>query len=856
MAFVCLADLFDPVADELLPLLPGPQRRALEVVLLRADAVAEVDFRAVGSGVCSLLVHLSVRSPILIAIDDVQWVDRASAAALAFALRRLRDQPTGVAVTLRDPGKAPDPLGLAPAFAHRLIRLRLGPLDSGAMARVVAQQLQPLSPSVLQHVHQTAGGNPLLALEVARALIEAGVRPAPADPLPVPPTITALVARRVTSLPSSTREALLVAACLSTPTLALTQHVVGPQAMAAFERAAAAGLIELHGQRLVFLHPLFASAIMEMASPAERRSLHRRLGDLVSDVDERARHLALAANGPDAPAAALLDAAADRARSRGAPGVAGELLKWAAGLTPPTDREVQQSRIIAAAEHFFRAGDLAYARSLLEEITDRVRQTEQHGAVLRLLGQIRYNDDSFEAAVPLLTRALASTHHAPAAVEILLELTFAHFSIGDLPRALDAAREAVERAVQARLRPVIAEALAVEANVRFFAGLGADTQQLARAVADEDPARNVPIIVRPSTISALFCVYLGQLSDGADALRALRRRALNRGEEADCMMLLLWLGRTETWRGALDQAEQIANEAMGMAEQAGSDTYRAAALLLHGHLQAVRGETETARHGLEASRSLLDDAGWSQVVVWNRAALGFLEVSVGAHAAAVHTFTPYLAPVELSGVPEPFGVNFLPDAIEALIGDDQVERAERVLDVFEERARTLGRAMAIMGAARCRALLLARHGALSQAREAIGESLQWTSAGEFPLEHGRSLLVHGQLLRRSRKKQAARAVLEQALEVFEPLGARLWADRALTELDRVGHGSSPGVLTPTEQRVAELAAAGSTNRRIAGALFISPKTVEANLSHVYRKLDISSRAELGAVMAKRSVDPG
>jgi DNA-binding CsgD family transcriptional regulator len=164
--------------------------------------------------------------------------------------------------------------------------------------------------------------------------------------------------------------------------------------------------------------------------------------------------------------------------------------------------------------------------------------------------------------------------------------------------------------------------------------------------------------------------------------------------------------------------------------------------------------------------------------------------------------------------------------------------------------------MAIMGAARCRALLLARRGALTQAKEAIQDSLHRTAVGECPLEHGRSLLVYGQLLRRSRQKQEARAVLEQALRVFESLGARLWADRARAELDRVGRGTPSGALTPTERRVAELAAAGSTNRKIAGTLFISPKTVEANLSRVYRKLDISSRAELGAVMAKRDAGPG
>jgi DNA-binding CsgD family transcriptional regulator len=247
--------------------------------------------------------------------------------------------------------------------------------------------------------------------------------------------------------------------------------------------------------------------------------------------------------------------------------------------------------------------------------------------------------------------------------------------------------------------------------------------------------------------------------------------------------------------------------------------------------------------------------GWRTLEVWPIATLGFLEVSLGAYEAALTTLGPLLRRDQsVPGIGELVASGFVPDAAEALIRTGQLDQAETLVDGFHLYGRRLDRAWTLAVAGRCRAMLLAARGDLDAALRVVEQAMVDHERLSMPFEHARTQLLHGQLQRRSRQKDTAAATLHKALRVFDDLGAPLWAARARAELERVNVSPSRTArLTPSEQRVAELAASGMTNREAAAVLFISPKTVEANLARVYRKLGIRSRAELGQRMANPEV---
>jgi DNA-binding CsgD family transcriptional regulator len=823
LAFASLSDLLAPVADAELP---EPQRHALDVALLReSPRGAPPDRRAVGTAVATLLAQAA---PLILAMDDVQWLDRASAAALAFALRRVGDRPVGVVAAVRVEAEPPaDPLALDHAF--EVERLRLGPLDAAELHDVIRGRLDlALSRPALQRIARASEGNPLYALELARA--GAG----PGEPMAVRDSLAALLTRRLAGLPARSREALLGAAALSSPSIAIIEGALG--SADGLARAEKAGVIELAGGQVRFTHPLLASAVYASAGEEERRRTHARLAEAVDDLEQRARHLALAASAPDDEVAALLDAAAAGARARGAPDAAAELLERAAALS--TTADARRARAIHAAEHFFHAGDRGRAREMAEDVLAE----GPDGAALRLLGLIHSEEDSFPEAIALFEQAL---EHGDS-VALRLNLAFALATTGDAPSALAHADHALALAEERGER---AEALAVRVTAGFVCGQGADWAAFERALELEDRDRPVRLHMRPSALYAQMLVYTGRLAEGRAALREICDWALERGEEAEVPFLMAHVAWLEWWSGNFDAATQTAVRMLALAAQSGSVTTRAIALVHRAVAAGFRGEVEASRADLATGWELMEAAGWTMGKVWVLTASGFLELSLGDAHAAIAALAPLIGQVEAIGVAEPVFAECVPDAIEALAATGELERAEALLALFEPRARALERSWALSCAARCTALLRAARGdldgALAAAQEAVATPI------EMPVEHARALIALGAVQRRRRERKAARETLRQAVEELTALGAPLWAERAEAELRRVPirRSAGPG-LTPSELAVAELVAAGRTNREVAQELFISHKTVEANLSRVYRKLGIHSRAELGARMAK------
>ena len=329
MAFAALCDLMKDVLDEVLDDLAAPQGDALRVALLRERPIgAPPDERAVGLGLFNALRALGARGPLLVAVDDIQWLDAASAIVLAFAWRRLREEPVQLLATWR----TGEPVRANLADDGRAQRLRVGPLSMGAVHRLLHARLDlVLARPALRRVHEVAGGNPFFALELGRALRRRAAAPAPGEPLPVPDRLRELLRDRLGTLPAATREALSVVAAVAYPTRALVGAATGDEA--ALDAALDSNVLVADGDAVRFAHPLLAAAAYEYLSPAARRALHGRLAELVDDSEQRARHLALAATGPDEFVANELERAAAHARARGSTATAAELMERASGLT-------------------------------------------------------------------------------------------------------------------------------------------------------------------------------------------------------------------------------------------------------------------------------------------------------------------------------------------------------------------------------------------------------------------------------------------------------------------------------------------------------------------------------------------
>ena len=841
LSFVGLGDLANGLADEFADALPGPQREALEVALLRrASGDHPPDATAVGVGLRALLARAAAAGPVIIAVDDVQWLDAPTAHALAFAVRRLDGLDVGVLATARTPLADPDPLALERALGERLVRVRLGPLGVEPMRLLISSRLgHDYRRPVLLRIAQESDGNPLFALEMARAL---GPAPAlePGAPLPVPDSLRDLVARRVAGLSPQARRALLVAAALSHPTVELVERAASPAGLVAAEES---GLLSLEQGRLVFAHPLYAYAVYCAAASGRRRLLHARLADLVGDPEERVRHPALAAAEPDEEVARALEHAAAAARARGAWETAGELLEQARALTPAARPYGARARGIRAAEHHIHAGDRPRARALLEAILADAPPGPSRSDALRLLAEITYNEDGFADAAPLLEEALEDARDPALAAAIELDLCYVRCNRhGDIPGADAPADRALAHAARVRNPTLLGEALAVRAMIDFLLGRGLDWAALDRAVALEGSHRPVPLYLWPSAIAAVMKLWVGRYDEARAELTALRDAAIDGGEESDLAYLLTWLTALEIVSGNLDTAAALADEAEAHARLSGSEFNRAWALSQRATVHAYRGDADAARADAETVTAICARFEAPLPMLWVASALGVLELSRGDVTAAWTALGPYADALEARGGGEAFAILLVP-AIETLIARGELDRAERTLDRLEANARENDRAWALAESARCRALLLAAQGDLEAAHEATERALAAHERIDVPFERGRALLAQGQIARRRKQKRAARASLEAALALFEPLGAEQWAQRAREDMERLGRKRQTD-LTASEGRVAQLVAQGLSNKEVAQALFVTVHTVEVHLSKTYSKLGIRSRTQL------------
>ena len=833
LAHVGLGDLFDDVLADVAPLIPTPRRRALEIALLREETADDpVDHRALGVAVHDMVELLSNRKPVLLAVDDVQWLDGSSSSALAFALRRLAACPVLVLLARRIVDKT-EPSELEQAFgAERVQRLRVGPLSVGALHRLLHDRLgRPFARQTLLRIHDRSGGNPFFAFELARVL---DVDVDPLEPLPVPETLDDLVLARLRGLPAATHDALGLASALGTSSELLLERA--GVAAGVLEPAIAGHVVERDNGTIRFTHPLLSSVLYRDLGE-RRRGVHRRIAALVDDPVVRARHLALSADAPDVEIAAVLDDAATLAAARGAVAVAAELSEQAVRLTPPETCDERRRRTLAAARAHQRAGEWTRARTIATDLLAEADIGPLRAEALVLLAEL----EGLHRAVGLLEEALRETVSRPALQSVIqCRLAVAVRFEKGFDGALEHARVALELADDLDDDALRVRALAI---LTFFGcGVG-DPDAPAHATRAYELATAAGDVELLEEATDALVKVLDERRD-VDAARALLEPVYHQWRERDELRAagaLSSLAFVELWGGRWQLAADYAAKALEISVQYGFDVpwnHLATAVIA-----AHRGQLELARAHSELALRLGEEQIGLHTPV-HLGTLGFVALQSGDPRTAAKWFDEAERTTARLGWHEASRRWWTAEHAEALLELGRLDESMRILDRWEADASRLGRDWVLAHVMRCRGLVAAAQGGVDEASSLLQDAVAHHERVNDRFGRARALLALGVVRRRQRQKRAARDAIGAALAGFEELGAASWVAKARTELGRIGGRTRTEGLTPAERRVAALVAEGRTNREVAAALFLGERTVETHLSHVYAKLGVRSRTEL------------
>jgi DNA-binding CsgD family transcriptional regulator len=844
LSFSGLHQLLVPVLD-LAEHLPGPQRDALEVALLRRRGPAPERF-AVGAAALSLLSRCAEDRPLLVLVDDAHLLDQPSAETLLFVARRLVADPIAVLIALR-------PERDAMLNNTTLPRLDLHGLDRGSAAALISGAIEraPNAESV-ERLHQATAGNPLGLLELSADLDRIASLP-PDLPLPVPDAVAQAFTRRIWTLGDDAQRALLVAA-VADGDLAVTAQAAGALGsdVDGLAGAEAVGLVELRAGRAVFRHPLVRSAIYAAAEPARRREAHRAVAAALprTSVERRAWHLSEACVGPDDEVADLLSEVAVEAGARAAYGVAAAAMERSSELT--SKHPLRGERLLRAGESAWFAGQIHRADDLLWRAAELVTDPVTSGEIDGLRGNIALRTGSLRDARELLRRSAERVEplDPDAAVLRLADVVQACFYLcdtaaglmaaGDLQRLIAGCRTPAA-AVRGPLAIGIARVLAGQVGMGWIrTGL----QRLTQEPQLLDDAR------RPDW-AVLATIFLREATAGRDVIERVVTQQRTRTALGTLPNLLFYAARddatTDRWASAVDRYD----ESITLARETGQSTDLAASLAGLAWLQARMGRSAECRSHADEALALAERYDIVLARVWAQSALGDLHFALGDTDEALRRFHEVRATLVDAGFLD-VDVSPDPEIAELQLRRGDLTAAAEAAGEYLRRARDKAQPWALARAYRAAALTCdepdRRTALFERALEAHADTLDL-------FEEARTRLAFGGALRRGRTRAAARPVLRAALEAFERLGARPWSDLAADELNATGEHVSRGGkgyigrLTSQEIRIARMLAQGRTTKETAAALFLSPKTVEYHLRHVYQKLGIRSRGELSAAMA-------
>jgi DNA-binding CsgD family transcriptional regulator len=784
-------------------------------------------------------------------VDDAQWLDRASSEAIGFAARRLLADPVAILVAVREGEDSP-------LLTAGLPELSLSGLDQASATALLVRGAANVSADVARWMLGATGGNPLALLELAREASHISI--SPHDNLPISTSVERAYLRRADGLSEKARSVLLLMAASGTPELGLVQRAavaIGLQPSDVEQAEAARGVVTQRGGRVEFVHPLARAAIYHSASPADRRTAHKALANVMTDADDgdrRAWHLAAAATGWDATAATALEGAARRARESTGYAAASSAWTEAARLTEPI--ELRAARLFSAAENAWLGGRAKEAVDLLAVARNLAQAVELRVDIDNLTGQIAMRRGSVVEGYRMLVRAAEAIEPVDRlkAIRILADAAISSFGAAQPADMLVAARKALDL-VRAGDPPETAVLAHVAyGTLAVLAGRGSDgPEHLHESVAlfKVVPAGNAdPLLL---TCAGLLGLFLREAEAGRDLLERALDQAREHAPAAALPAVLFILGRdaaaTHRWGPARAHYEESAR----LGRETTQFTIIAGAVAGLAWLDALEGRSDECRSHAAEALELAERYGMDLYKAWALIALGQLELGYGRPDPALQHLLrceQFLAEIFISD-PD---LSPTPDIVDALVRLGRSTEAREAADRYQPSAEAKGQPFALARAARARALLAGA----GQYVEEYEIALRHHDATPDVFERARTQLYYGERLRRSRRRVDARRHLRAALKAFDHLGAAPWAERAMSELQasgetaRVRDDSSRQQLTPQELQVALTLAEGATTREAAARLYLSPKTVEYHIRHVYDKLEIRSREELRTALHAQS----
>lgn len=828
LAFSGLHQLLRPVSAEV-DGLPGKQRAAIRAALGEDAPATGPDPMLIGVALLSLLSELGGEGPVLVVLDDAQWLDRASLDALSFAARRLEGEPVTILVAARSGGDWP-------GVDHRLATLTLGALDDAAAGRLV--DLQPMSPSgpTRTRILDQAAGNPLALVELTRSATTQGAATLAAGPLPLADHVERLFAARLTGLPARTRRGLLLLAAMDSVDSATAVPAVLAEADdGAWLPAEQAGLVRRTGQDLRFRHPLVRSAVYHAAPFDDRSEAHRSLAEsLLDEPDRRAWHLAAACPGPDAAVSAELELTAVRARRRGGHAAAARALQRAAELAP--GREDGARLLVEAASTAVFTGDIAWVEELVAAVRARTDDSALLASAAVHAGRLAVLTARHSTVFSRLADAaeqLAPSQPA-AALDLVAGAAVVRFYSGE-----DAQRERIRR-ILSRI-PADASHAGLRTWVRAVSDYSDDRAGLVSAL----PQLFAEAAARPER-SVMVGIMAWLLDETPRAVSAFDE-AFDRWELRGA--LPEGLGGAVAWayveRGRWEQARDACARITAIGRAAGLDHAVACAATVEAAVLALQGDVTTARVRAEEALTLIDPLESRSVFVYARRALGAAAVAEGAYETAYEQLRVVFT---ADGAPVHYHASY-PALADLAVAAVRCGRREEATMIVERSARTLAgntspRLYALIS--RARGLLADTDDAEPHFRAALADPV----LEYWPFERAQTLLDLAEWLRRRRRIAEARGPLTEALETFRRLGARPWIERARAESRAAGldvTSTAPDALaelSPQQQHIIKLAAEGRTNREIGEKLYLSPRTVSSHLYRSFPKLGVTARSQL------------